>query len=1166
MCSVAYYQHQPERPVPEVVLPSDLLSRAGVLPPPPMAQPDEERVRTEQSATSSTGHDEESMPGLDDGENSMLHSLAADESSTASLSFAEPSLAGQANLVVVDGLEGVSISGGTGNRVLFDGDSASQELPSVAVFDQLDEHPLSQEGFDPYWCGNEEADWDDYVQEEEEEEVEEEEAEEEDDTDDEADPLHSTPSATAARCSNRPPPEDPLPNRNHHSTQAEAANHPDLGVVRAYAADDPSHLYLYPTQERGLMRFYDLCDSAGTSRGFMDAALKMIGNAVDVEKFKPSLAKSRKSFVDAKKKQYKMKEPVCVDVPLANVFGDPLATAHPDQFRRGKRDVASVVKFDFVGMVIDLLEDRGIFGNLDNLVVRRDDPFYPYANTTGNLDEILDGSWYEDTVIEMIEEEGMDIHTEFFLPIVIYLDKTGIDNNQRYALEPVLFTFAFIRRHIRRTNRANRILGFVPDLELKSSAVKEVQRSRVASNSAAAANYHACLDVLVRQIAEAEEKGVHTYLRLGNEVKLVRLRFKIAFVVGDGKSGDTLCLRKGSHKSAKRLSRSCDVPQRLADRTNHQCNFLTETLVNDLVQRARATQIGPGQTRKELAADIKLAKEKLHEIASHTVINAFHGADFGCNKAGILGATPVDPMHCFLIGLLKYIMKLAVGNLPPSKKAMLDAIIDKIFVGLRTSEKGNFPRSCFSKGFTNLTQITADEWTGMLMTLLLSVRISKEAADIMRTVFTNKTDLVVPEQEPPRTVNANQEQEEPDDTEEEEEEEVMDNPCSLDDFIFLAEALLCFHAWYKLGSPFPWVDKVEAQAKVQASIRQLLAMILAYMPRRTGNGWKIQKFHDLLHLSKDMAMFGSPLNFDAGPYESSLRFWAKRMGKTTQKRGYKIFAKQVGDRIFEYHCMGKARRDMGLMGDDDGLPALTQPASHLGPISLPEPKPVFEIVTDPTTRVVTCNWLAGNSKKRKGSVDIHPSIIGYFTDSKKDPEQPMAPRYGYTRLKAGDVLYRAHPNFHNEGPWYDWSYVAFDRDFDDYPFDVDSSDDSATRPMHSPEYIPVKILCFLGDGTGDGETALALVHCCEWRENSFDDTVITEMWDLEYTLPGKDKRHRKYRKAVIRCVHASALTSSVFVVEESPGVKEGFLTTADPPVSTRVLVVKPRTQWAKAFT
>jgi len=150
----------------------------------------------------------------------------------------------------------------------------------------------------------------------------------------------------------------------------------------------------------------------------------------------------------------------------------------------------------------------------------------------------------------------------------------------------------------------------------------------------------------------------------------------------------------------------------------------------------------------------------------------------------------------------------------------------------------------------------------MLMTLLLAaVRISSVAADIMRSVFTNEEDVQVKTPKGKRTkVNANLEQEEPNDTEEEEDAEVMLQPCSLEDFIQLAKALLCFQAWYKLGNPFPWADKATAEDGINHSIRMLLRMIKTYMPRLTGNGWKIQKFHDLLNLSKDMAKFGSPLN------------------------------------------------------------------------------------------------------------------------------------------------------------------------------------------------------------------------------------------------------------------------------------------------------------------
>ena len=1038
------------------------------------------------------------------------------------------------------------------------GAAPSDDLSSTIdlVFDQLNINHLHQDVYDPYWAAQVDSAGEEVV--------------EEDDEDEEDEYLEETNNVAAQKVHAT---AAGLPHRNPKPagmTPGELP--PDLGVEHDYPSNHPSYDYFGRAEDLCMMRFYDLCDSAGTDRGFMDKALKIIGDGIDVHKFNPTLAKSRRAFLQQKKKEYKMKEPTCVDVPLANVHaGYPLLVDNPNQIRRGKRDVASVVKFDFEGMVLDLLQDRGIFGNLDNLVVNGEDPFHPYVNTTGTLDEILDGRWYPETLLEMVQE-GMDMEKEFFMPIVLYMDKTGVDKNQRYGLEPVLLTFAFIRRHIRRTNRANRILGFVPDLELKSSAVKAVQRNRVATNSAAAANYHACLDVLLRQITETEEKGVYTYLRLGDKVKMVRLRFKVAFVIGDGKSGDMLCLRKGSNKSAKRLSRSCDIKQSDADNPFHECNFLTQSRVHSLVTRARATHIPTDMSPKVFEQDKKDAKAELLSIASHTVVNAFDGIDFGANKAGILGATPVDPMHCFLLGIIKYVMKLALDNLSATKKMALDATVDTIFVGLRTSEKADFPRSSFAKGYTNLTLITADEWTGMLMTLLLAVRISVVAEDIMLTVFTNEEDFQVNEPKSKRSkVNANREQEEPDDTESEEDVEELEKPCSLPDFIQLAEALLCFQAWYKLGDPFPWADKAEAEEQINLSIRTMLDMLVTYLPRRTGNGWKIQKFHDLIHLSKDMAMFGSPQNFDAGPYESSLRFWAKRMSQTAQKRGYKIFAKQVGDRIFEYHCMGKARRDMGIMGDEDGLPGPKKLRVLLeGPIRFLESKPVFEIVTDPATQVVSCTWHAGDDKKRLGCVDVHPAIIRYFSDGPSDNADEHAPRYGYTRLAIGDLTYRAHPNYMNDGPWYDWSYVPFDRNLKDYPFSTSEAVGSPLdgpavgTPLYGPEFIPVKILCFLGDGSGNGDTSMALVHCCEWGDNNFEDSVLAEVWNLEYAPPTKEEKN--YRKAVIRCVHTTSLIGRFFVVEETPGVREGFSTTGLTQVSTRVLLVKPRIEWAKAFT
>ena len=57
-----------------------------------------------------------------------------------------------------------------------------------------------------------------------------------------------------------------------------------------------------------------------------------------------------------------------------------------------------------------------------------------------------------------------------------------------------------------------------------------------------------------------------------------------------------------------------------------------------------------------------------------------------------------------------------------------------------------------------------------------------------------------------------------------------------------------------------------------------------------------------------------PSNFDAGPMESALRFWAKLPALTSQTRGYNTFVKQVSARIHEFLCLSRALRSHQLVG------------------------------------------------------------------------------------------------------------------------------------------------------------------------------------------------------------------------------------------------------------
>ncbi len=311
-------------------------------------------------------------------------------------------------------------------------------------------------------------------------------------------------------------------------------------------------------------------------------------------------------------------------------------------------------------------------------------------------------------------------------------------------------------------------------------------------------------------------------------------------------------------------------------------------------------------------------------------------------------------MHAFQSGILMYLVKMTIDTLSTKRQVALDRLVHKLFHGLRCKEKKEYPRLNFSKGFSKLTMLTSDEWAGKLFVLLLVLH-TDEGKEILdhKTVF-DPNNVKLPESfntdqpkdkqasdleefakeldaqregasaEAEATVPKSKEEEEEalknnkkKKKRHDEEPEEMLRKCSLNDFTELAESLLCFHAWYKLGSnPLTKDGKVNTKM-IQSSISRMLAMVRWFTPRKKGNGWKLQKFHDILHLAVDIERFGPPSNFDAGPHESGLRFWAKLPALTSQKRGYNLFAMQVAARTYEYQCFAKAMRANGILGFRD---------------------------------------------------------------------------------------------------------------------------------------------------------------------------------------------------------------------------------------------------------
>ncbi len=207
----------------------------------------------------------------------------------------------------------------------------------------------------------------------------------------------------------------------------------------------------------------------------------------------------------------------------------------------------------------------------------------------------------------------------------------------------------------------------------------------------------------------------------------------------------------------------------------------------------------------------------------------------------------------------------------------------------------------FSKGITNLTLLTASEWVGvafLLSMVTISSRgqlfwseVNKRLQPTGETVFTKQGihhKYQIPEQ---NRYGVN--------------DEVPSGViCDAMDILYVLEMNLAFFAWYKRGEPFPVNDATSISA-VKRSIAILLSSIKEFTPRNHGHSWKLQKFHEHLHLPINIYMFGSPQNYDNSPTEHGLIETAKHPADHAQK-STPLFASQVTKHLLETMLIKKA--------------------------------------------------------------------------------------------------------------------------------------------------------------------------------------------------------------------------------------------------------------------
>ncbi len=78
----------------------------------------------------------------------------------------------------------------------------------------------------------------------------------------------------------------------------------------------------------------------------------------------------------------------------------------------------------------------------------------------GTEHELWNTQWMLNTFATE-QYKNFNSNNDIMLPIILYMDKTGTDVNQRYSLEPVLFSLAALPREQRESRHSWRHLGFI---------------------------------------------------------------------------------------------------------------------------------------------------------------------------------------------------------------------------------------------------------------------------------------------------------------------------------------------------------------------------------------------------------------------------------------------------------------------------------------------------------------------------------------------------------------------------------------------------------------------------------------------------------------------------------------------------------------------------------
>jgi hypothetical protein len=618
-----------------------------------------------------------------------------------------------------------------------------------------------------------------------------------------------------------------------------------------------------------------------------------------------------------------------------------------------------------------------------------DDPFAPPPETLSYVADLNTGQAYLETYKQLITKER-----QILVAVPLYIDGAVTGQFDKLQVTALKMSIGLLNRRARDREYGWRNLGFVTNYTkedthgkrmfldtghvsaLERYADDEDEDSEEEEDDGGpelvdkAADYHAILAVLLQSLKDLIREGMVVDINYKGKIyRDCELVFFVPFVKCDGDEADKLCLSyrsRGAH--IQQLCRYCQCPNEETDNPNANYPFKTEPMMQQLFAANNV--------------------ERLRELSQICAENAFHGLRFGLhNERGIHGACPWELLHAVLLGIFKYLRDCFFDQLGQSSATAIEinALAQEVGKLLSRQSDRNKPRTKFAKGILK-GKLMAKEYSGVVL-VIAAILQCKTGRDLLLSARRNG-------------FRANGQ---------------------ISDWVLLVETLLQWESYLNL----PQMEKKHLH-RLKKKHRFLLFLLKKVGARREGMGFKVVKFHAVLHLAYDILMFGVPMNVDTGSNESHHKT-TKLAAKLTQK-DVSTFEKQTSDRLDDFHVLNLAMEEIdgfklwGYFGQNN---------RQIEPDDVEEKKidstggMKFNVFVDKETgelefRVIT-------RMKEPGKLLVDTQFLGYVYQIQLDLGQFLSKLDVCAEHTRDSVMFRAHPNYRGKGLWRDWVMVQWEQ-------------------------------------------------------------------------------------------------------------------------------------------